>query len=249
MLLEVNVEKKFPDFDCRIRFSLKHRQCGIFGPSGSGKSTLMHMLAGLLSPDRGYIRLNGRTLFDSETGTNLAADVRRIGVVFQTSLLFPHMNVHKNLYYGMHRIPAHERTIQPEDLISFLQLNHLLDRSVNNLSGGERKRVALGRSILACPHLLLLDEPLNGLDDELKFQIIEYLRNVFDHFSTPLLFISHDSHEMFLMTEHVLVLNNGRVTRQVAPESLARSPPERLSRLQPIITHEPDPGTEGNIIP
>jgi molybdate transport system ATP-binding protein len=170
VILHVDVEKKLSDFQCRAAFSLESEKCGVFGPSGSGKTTLMHMLAGLLQPDKGFIKLNDVTLFDQKEGINLPPEARRVGVVFQHSHLFPHMNVKKNLFYGLNRIPASERNIDPEHLINILQVEHLLDRGVSKLSGGERQRIALGRTILACPHLILLDEPLSGL-------------NYFDHLS------------------------------------------------------------------
>ena len=138
----------------------------------------MHLLAGLLKPDRGPsawttdpLRQRGRI--------NLPPEKRRIGVVFQHAHLFPHMNVRRNLLYGWRRTPSDERHIAPEAIIEVLNLGHLLDRGVNLLSGGERQRVALGRTVLTCPRLILMDEPLTGLDEELKFQIIPYLKKVF----------------------------------------------------------------------
>jgi len=222
MLLEVDVAKKFPDFQCTISFTLNHRRCGIFGASGSGKSTLMQMLSGLLQPDRGMIRLNQRTLFDAETGINLLPETRRIGVVFQHALLFPHLNVQKNLFYGMQRIPEQNRRIEPQQLISALHLDHLLKRRVRHLSGGERQRVALGRAMLSCPHLMLLDEPLSGLDEELKEQIIFHLQQLFERFSMPFLFISHSLWELRMMTDHVLVMGQGRIEQQLTTEKLVR---------------------------
>jgi molybdate transport system ATP-binding protein len=223
MYLEVDVEKAFSDFRCRVAFSLETQKCGVFGPSGSGKSTLMHMLAGLLQPDQGRIRLNGRTLFDHREGVNLPPEARRVGVVFQHAHLFPHMSVKKNLFYGMNRVPRNERSINPEQLINALRVEPLLERRVSKLSGGERQRVALGRTILACPHLILLDEPLAGLDGMLKYQIIPHLRRVFAEFSIPMLFISHSLQEMRMMTEEVLVMANGSIQQQLATEELARS--------------------------
>ena len=223
MLLEVNVEKRFADFNGHMCFTLECQRCGVFGPSGNGKSTLMHMLAGLLEPDKGVIKLNGNALYDRQKRINLAPEDRHIGVVFQHARLFPHMNVKKNLFYGMNRISGRERTINPDRLISVLQLDHLLDRRVSSLSGGERQRVALGRTILACPKLILLDEPLTGLDSTLKYQIIPQLRKVFDECSIPMIFISHNLQEMRMMTEEVLVLDNGRVEKQLATEDLART--------------------------
>lgn len=225
MELRVNVEKHFADFRCTMQFALSDEKCGIFGPSGSGKSTLMNMLAGLVTPDRGTIELGEKSLYDSSRGINLSPDKRRVGVVFQHAHLFPHMSVEKNLYYGRKRIAKEERTIDPAQLISVLHLEKLLLRNVTRLSGGERQRVALGRTILACPDLILLDEPLSGLDGQLKYQIIPHLRRVFSEFSIPMLFISHDLQEMRMMTDNVLVVREGRVEKQISTEDLARSTP------------------------
>ena len=223
MRLTVSVQKKLGQFQFAADFDLTGRRVGLFGPSGSGKSTLMHLLAGLLRPDRGVIRLDDTVLFDSTHGINLAPEQRRVGVVFQHSLLFPHLSVRRNLLYGWRRTAEAERRIEPGAIIEALHLGHLLDRGVNLLSGGERQRVALGRTILACPRLILLDEPLSGLDEELKLQIMPYLNTVVSRFAMPLVFISHSLLEMRLMTEQVLVVAEGQVTRQLATEDLAQS--------------------------
>jgi molybdate transport system ATP-binding protein len=223
MRLEVDVTRKFPDFTCHTAFSVTTEQCGVFGPSGSGKSTLMHMLAGLLEPDKGYIRLNGRTLFAQEQKINLPPNQRRVGVVFQHAHLFPHMSVKRNLFYGMKRLPREEQCIDPDRLIKILQIDKLLTRSVTKLSGGERQRVALGRTILACPQLILLDEPLSGLDGTLKYQIIPHLQQVFTEFSIPMLFISHSLQELRMMTQEVLVMGKGKIVQQLATEELSRT--------------------------
>lgn len=223
MQLEVNVEKTFKDFTCAIHFSLNNGKCGVFGPSGSGKSTLMNMLAGLVTPDTGRIVLDGTTLFDSEKRINLSPDKRRVGVVFQHAHLFPHMSVKNNLFYGNKRSEDKERSIDPSQLISVLQLDSLMDRNVTQLSGGEKQRVALGRTILANPNLILLDEPLTGLDGQLKFQIIPHLQRVFSEFSIPMLFISHSLQEMRMMTDNVLVMGKGKINDQLSTEDLART--------------------------
>ena len=223
MRLTVSVQKKLGQFQFAADFDLTGRRVGLFGPSGSGKSTLMHLLAGLLRPDRGSIRLDDTVLFDSARGIDLAPEQRRVGVVFQHSLLFPHLSVRRNLLYGWRRTPEAERRIDPEAIIEVLHLGHLLDRGVNLLSGGERQRVALGRTILTCPRLILLDEPLSGLDEELKLQIMPYLNTVVSRFAMPLVFISHSLLEMRLMTEQVLVVAEGQVTHQMFTEELAQS--------------------------
>ncbi|WP_028582212.1 molybdenum ABC transporter ATP-binding protein [Desulfogranum japonicum] len=222
MQLEIDVSKKFPEFSCHLQCSLQKARCGVFGPSGSGKSTLMNMIAGLLNPDKGYIRLNGKTLFDSTAGINLPPEARRVGVVFQHAHLFPHMSVEKNLFYGLKRTPRDERHIDPTHLIQALHLSPLLRRNVTRLSGGERQRVALGRTILASPHLILLDEPLTGLDGQLKYQIIPHLNKVFEEFNIPMLFISHSIREMRLMTDQVLIVQQGCVKNTLRTEEMAR---------------------------
>lgn len=223
MLLEVDIEKDFPGFSSKVKFSITGDRWGVFGPSGSGKSTLMSMLAGLVDPDRGMIRLNGKVIFDKCLKINLPPEQRRIGVVFQHTHLFPHMNVERNLYYGYKRNNSEECNISPEQLISILQLKPLLNHKVTMLSGGEKQRVALGRTILSCPDLILMDEPLTGLDGQLKYQIIPLLQQVLSTSSIPLLFISHSLQEMRMMTEEVVVMRQGEVEQQLCVEDLARS--------------------------
>lgn len=223
MQLDVSVRKQQGTFEFNAEFSLTGHRIGLFGPSGSGKSTLMHLIAGLLKPDSGCIRLDGTVLFDAAAGVNLPPEKRRVGVVFQHAHLFPHLSVRRNLLYGWRRTPEADRHIDPEAIIEVLNLAHLLDRGVNLLSGGERQRIALARTVLTCPRLILMDEPLTGLDEELKFQIIPYLNTVFARFDIPLLFISHSLLEMRLMTEQVLVVGEGRVEREMATEELAQS--------------------------
>lgn len=222
MKLSMNARKNFADFTLSAGFTVDGDRIGVFGVSGSGKSTLVSMLAGLLEPDSGEIVLDGECLFSSARRINLRPEQRRIAMVFQQHCLFPHLNVRNNLLYGFKRCPAEYRTIDFDALTGVLKLEGLLDRSVTNLSGGEKQRVALGRSILANPRLLLMDEPLSALDDSLRFQIIPYLKTVTEKFAIPYLFISHSLIEMRLMTDTALVLEKGALTGQVSSEQLAR---------------------------
>lgn len=222
MKLEVSLQKQLGAFRLDADFAVGGSRVGVFGKSGSGKSTLVSLLAGLLRPDGGHIRLDGETLYDGRRGIWAPPERRRIGVVFQHAHLFPHMNVQRNLLYGYQRISAAERKIDPAALCAVLGIEHLLERGVGSLSGGERQRVALGRAILACPRLILMDEPLTGLDEGLKYQILPYLKAVFAEFGIPLLFISHSLNEMRLMTDEVLVFEQGRLAAQTSAEVLAR---------------------------
>jgi molybdate transport system ATP-binding protein len=222
MELSIRADKRFPGFSLTVDFAVNGSRVGIFGPSGSGKSTLFGMLAGLVRPDAGAIRLDGATLFDRERGIDLPPEQRRIGVVFQHAHLFPHLSVRGNLLYGWQRLAPKERRIDQQALIDVLNLAPLLDRGVTTLSGGERQRVALGRAVLASPRLLIMDEPLTGLDESLKLRIIPHLNRVSTEFAIPFLFISHDAQEMRLLTDKVLEFAAGRMVGESSPEALAR---------------------------
>jgi len=221
MQLTMTVKKGLDTFTLAAEFNISGDRIGVFGVSGSGKSTLVSMLAGLVTPDSGEIILDGETLFSSTSRINLPPERRRIAMVFQQHCLFPHLSVRNNLLYGYQRTPARFRTIEMASLVEVLKLDGLLDRSVTNLSGGEKQRVALGRAVLANPRLLLMDEPLSALDDTLRFQVIPYLRSVSEQFNIPYLFISHSLLEMRLMTDQVLNMAGGRITAIGTPEELA----------------------------
>ena len=223
MHLSMKVQKKFDAFALTADISVTGDRIGIFGVSGSGKSTLVSMLAGLVKPDNGEIILDGECLFSSARGINRRPDKRRIAMVFQQHGLFEHLSVKKNLLYGHQRCAVENRRIDLDDLIEVLKIDHLLERGVENLSGGEKQRIAIGRAVLSNPRLLLMDEPLSALDDSLRFQIIPYLRSVSEHFGIPYLFISHSLIEMRLMTDNALVFEKGVMVEQVSSEQLARN--------------------------
>jgi len=230
MELRMEVRKGFGGpFNLETDFTTTGERIGIFGVSGSGKSTLVSLLAGLSSPERGEIFLDGECLFSSHRGIDVPPQRRRISIVFQDDCLFPHLSVESNLLYGYRRCAPEHRKVDLAALVSVLELDGLLRRGVNKLSGGEKQRVALGRAILANPRLLLMDEPLSALDDSLKLQIIQYLRSASEMFGIPYLFISHSLLEIRLMTDQVLSVAGGRVVGQTTPEQLAR---DRMGQSQ-----------------
>lgn len=223
MRLHVEVKKSFADFTLQTSFTLQEKRSGIFGHSGSGKTTLLHMIAGLLSPDQGHIILNNRPLFDHQAGINIPPEQRRIGLVFQQGVLFPHLNVQANLRYGWQRTSTRQRHIPEEEIINALHLRPLLTRQTTSLSGGERQRVALGRTLLSCPQLIIMDEPLSGLDETIKQQIIPDLQKIFRQFAIPTIFTSHSQAEMREMTEELLVMAEGHIQQQLASKNLAQT--------------------------
>ncbi|HEY3276675.1 MAG TPA: molybdenum ABC transporter ATP-binding protein [Syntrophorhabdaceae bacterium] len=223
MELRVSAQKRMGRFLLEADFVIQGDRIGIFGPSGGGKSTLVSLISGLRHPDHGVIELDGECLFDSAKGIRMTAEHRRISMVFQQPHLFPHLSVRGNLLYGYKRCPPELRKITLESLVEVLNIGPLLHRGVKNLSGGEKQRIAIGRAVLANPRVLLMDEPLSGLDDTLKFQIIPFLKNACEQFRIPYLFISHSLTEMRIMTDRVLHLADGRVTGQTTGEELARN--------------------------
>lgn len=223
MKLDVQLRKRQGQFNLSSNFNISGERIGLFGPSGSGKSTLSQLIAGLISPDEGTICLNDQYLFCSKRKINLAAEKRRIAVVFQQAHLFPHLSVEDNLLFGAKRIAKAERKINFNDLVKVLDISHLLKRSVTKLSGGERQRVGLGRALLASPKLLIFDEPLSALDQKLKDQLIPYLRKTLRRFSIPYLYISHSLREVRLLTDQVIhFTDNGKIQEVTDAETLAR---------------------------
>ena len=235
MKLNVEVMKNFGKFEFTAGFQVEGSRIGIFGPSGSGKSTLGNLLAGLLAPDAGTIHLNGRRLFDNRGKINLSPEKRRVAVVFQHAHLFPHLNVERNLLYGYRRLTAEQRKLQLAAVAEALDINRLLKRGVNQLSGGEKQRVALGRALLASPDLLILDEPLSALDKNLKEQIIPFLRKTLRRFAIPYLYISHSLSEMRLLTDQVLCFVDGQLKEITDAETLARQ--RMTSNRQGYLNH------------
>ncbi|AZI34757.1 putative molybdate ABC transporter ATP-binding protein [Caenibius tardaugens NBRC 16725] len=178
----------------------------LVGPSGAGKTTVLNMIAGLVRPDHGRIAVGGRVLFDSATGVNCPPDARRAGYVFQDNRLFPHLRVGANLRYGEKLAPPDARWITQREVIAFLGIAHLLDRWPANLSGGEARRVAIGRALLAGPRFLLMDEPLTSLDPARAEEILRVVERIRDELELPVLYVSHASAEVARLTACILSL-------------------------------------------
>jgi molybdate transport system ATP-binding protein len=205
--LEVDVRLDRAGVETRHAFRTDAPVTGVFGRSGAGKTTLLHLVAGLVAPTSGVIRLGGDVLFDAAAGTRVPPHRRRIGVVFQEDRLFPHLSVRGNLTYGH---PREGTAVALDDVVGLLELGPLLHRGVRDLSGGERRRIAIGRAILAAPRLLLLDEPLSFLDLEHKRRILGLVARIRDELRLPMLHVSHDLTEILQLTDRLLVVDGGR---------------------------------------
>lgn len=200
-------------FDLQAKFTLPPGRClGIMGASGSGKTTLLHAIAGLVTPASGVIRSDDQPWFDARQTIALPPWQRPVGLVFQDGRLFPHMTVEQNLRYGM---PVIEGRISLQGVVDVLEISALLQRKPGQLSGGEKQRVTIGRALLRQPAVLLMDEPLSGLDDQLKQQVLPYIKQVIASFGLPTLYVSHVGEEVAEIADEVLMLAHGALRQPV----------------------------------
>lgn len=198
-------------FGMEIKLDVDVRFTALFGPSGSGKTSILSMIAGLTMPQDGRIRVAGQTLLDTASGVCLPPEARNVGVVFQDSLLFPHLTVESNLRYGARWRKRKRRSVALDRVVEVLEIGGLLSRLPYNLSGGERQRVALGRALLSGPELLLMDEPLASLDAPLKARVLAYLEQVASVWNIPTLFVTHAQSEVRRAADWVLLIEHGRL--------------------------------------
>jgi molybdate transport system ATP-binding protein len=193
----------------RLEFSVAcdARVLALYGPSGSGKTSVLEVVAGLRRPKHGRVAIAGRRLFDSTRGVDVPARHRRVGYVPQDALLFPHLDVRRNILYGA---PDGD-TSAVGDVIGRVGIGHLMDRNVSGLSGGERQRVALARALAARPQILLLDEPLAALDRAAKRSVLELLADLRDRLQLPMVYVTHVNDEATAIADYAVVLDSGRV--------------------------------------
>jgi molybdate transport system ATP-binding protein len=222
MNLDVDISLTQGSFSLDAKFHCVESALGIFGPSGCGKTTLFRAIAGLVRPDRGHINLENEPLVDTDIRAWIPPYKRNIGLVFQDARLFPHWSVEENLRAGKTDRKNHPYSF--DDVVDLLDIGQLIGRSVEDLSGGERQRIAMGRTLLTYPRLLLMDEPVAGLDPSLKMQILPFLAKVHQELNMPTVFISHDLGEILQLTDHILLMRDGRVKGLGTLEKLASNP-------------------------
>ena len=204
-------------FVLEVDAELTAERTGIFGPSGAGKTSLLETIAGLREARCELIRFNDTTF--AKAGEVMPVRRRRIGYVPQDDSLFPHLDVRRNLLYG--RPPeARDPAFSLERVTQFLSIASLLARDVRALSRGERQRVTIGRALLSEPRLLLLDEPLTGLDRELRETILEQLKNLPNEFDLPMVYVTHDRAEAIALCDEVLLIERGKITGRGEPAGI-----------------------------
>jgi molybdate transport system ATP-binding protein len=228
-MLNVRIRKEFrsngaQSFALEANASFSPGFTVLFGPSGAGKSTLLDCIAGLQQPDSGEIRFGEKVFFDAAGNLSLPPQRRELAYVFQSLALFPHLSVEQNIRYGLGRCPATEQTERTNSAARNFRIENLLSRRPAELSGGEKQRVALARALVTRPSVLLLDEPLTGLDSALRRSILEDLHTWNGANRIPILYVTHNREEVEAIGERVVTLVNGRVQETGAPRAVLDAP-------------------------
>ena len=243
-MIELELELSLSRFPLAVSARLADPATGVMGPSGAGKTSLLEAIAGLRPKARGRIVASGETWLDSARGIRLPPERRQVGYVPQDAGLFPHLTAGENVRFA----PRHD-PLRLKQAVELLEIGDLLGRHPVALSGGERQRVALARALARSPRLLLLDEPLGGLDAPLRERILPYLLRVRDEWRTPMLYVTHSVGEVLALAGDVLLLKDGKPQAQGAPRTLLESQ-TALGQGQPIenllpgriVSHDPEAG-------
>jgi ABC-type sulfate/molybdate transport systems ATPase subunit len=230
--LEVQIEKRLPEFTLDVTFTCGDEPLSVLGPSGAGKTMLLRCIAGLERAQRGRVALGRRVLFDSSQGVHLAARDRRVGMLFQHFALFPHKTVGENVAFGLQKLPRQERLQRVTSLLERTHIVGLENRYPRQISGGEQQRAALARALAIDPEALLLDEPLSALDTHLRSQMELQLQETFAAYRRPALVVTHNIEEAYRLGERMLVLSRGRVAAFGGKDEIFRRPPSlEVARL------------------
>jgi molybdate transport system ATP-binding protein len=225
--LQADIDHTLGKLSLRVRCALSAPWTVLFGPSGAGKTSLLRILGGLTKPERGRVILEGRTLVETESRVWVPPAERGIGFVTQQPALFPHMDVTANVAFGLSRRASAERVGQ---MLQLFQAGHLAKRRPADLSGGEKQRVALARALAPEPRLLLLDEPFNGLDADLKAGVLEQLTAWLAERNIPALYVSHEVAEVFQTAADVMVIESGQIRAHGPAEVVLAARRDQLLR-------------------
>ncbi|TGK87677.1 ATP-binding cassette domain-containing protein [Leptospira noumeaensis] len=225
-MIKIDIQKTFIskssktlhfDFQCEIPL---YQTNSLFGESGVGKTTFLKMLSGLLTPDRGFISVDGQTWFDSEKKINLPIVSRSIGFLFQESSLYPNMNVRENLEFAFPKGKGDQSFLK--DLISIAEVGDLLDQKVEGLSGGQKQRLALVRALIQKPKYLFLDEPFTSLDHRIRNQIVSLIQSLQNRLQMTIILISHEIPELIKLSKKVYLVSEGQIHSSGHPMEIFR---------------------------
>lgn len=206
LMLSVDIEKELELFKLDIKFNIDKEVLAIQGASGSGKTTILNIIAGLLKADRSEIANGDVILESSNKKIYLPSRKRNVGYMFQNYGLFPHLNVEKNIKFAMKDNELYDI------LLDVLNLTDLLKRYPSDISGGEKQRVALLRTLVTKPKVLLMDEPFSALDTELKEKLYPSFRELIKSLDIPVVIITHDNDEAIILADKIIHIDKGKIT-------------------------------------
>lgn len=224
-MIAINIQKKLQSASGEMLLNLdfeikEHEFVTLYGASGSGKTTTLRILSGLTEADKGEITVHNETWLDTDKKIQLAPQKRKIAYVFQDYALFPNMSVRENLSYALEK--GQDKTII-EELLALMELEQLQYQKPAQLSGGQKQRVALARALVRQPDILLLDEPLSAVDSEMRLKLQDYIIQVHRKYKLTTILVSHDIAEIYKMSDQVIVLENGKISKQGTPEQVFSS--------------------------
>ncbi len=226
MGLYVNIGKKLSGFQLEVNFDTMNGALGLLGASGSGKSMTLRCISGIETPDFGKIVLNDSVLFDSENNINMPIRYRKVGFLFQNYALFPHMNVERNIGFGLDRsIKSSEKAYKINKKLEMMNLQGMEKKYPYQLSGGQQQRVALARALIMEPEVLLLDEPFSALDEYLRNRMIDELKEDLSEFKGSTVFVTHNMEEAYRVCENICILQNGHLESIGSREEIFNNPP------------------------
>ncbi len=239
-MLYVDIKKQFgkngyTSLSLDTSFTVKDGITVLFGPSGSGKTTILRTVAGIATPDRGYIKLGEQVYFDSVSKINLPIQKRKVGYVFQDSSLFPHLTAEENAAYGINDGKNKTKRERARELLTLFGIERTADRYPRELSGGEQQRVALARALASDPLILLLDEPLSAVDMGTRSRLLEEIITAQRSSDIPFIYVTHNQAEAVYIGNHLLLLYKGRIVQEGKPVDVFNSP-ETLSAVQVVGT-------------
>jgi molybdate transport system ATP-binding protein len=237
--VKVDIKKRYNETDSNgkkdikksfmldVSFEMENELVVLFGPSGSGKTTLFKCISGIMEPNDGKITVGTKVYYDRDRKINLPIQKRNLGYVFQSYTLFPHMTVRKNIECGLKGWEKEAREERVMEMLSLLHIEELETRYPSQLSGGQKQRVALARALAPKPEIILLDEPFSALDMEIRTELAEKIKNLQNKIGIPLLFITHNLEEAFLLADRILILHGGKAQQFGTPEEILFHPQNR----------------------
>ncbi|MCX5807307.1 MAG: ATP-binding cassette domain-containing protein [Proteobacteria bacterium] len=224
MGLEIRLKKQVTGFSLDVEWHMDNEILVLFGHSGSGKSMTLQLIAGLANPDEGRVCFGEKVLFDDYLKVNLPPQRRSVGYVFQDRVLFPNMTARENIGYGLKNGNKMERNKKIDEMFKLLYLEGLEDKYPGQISGGEKQRVTLARALIGRPEVLLLDEPFSALDNALRIEMRDLLRDIKYRFNVPIVLVSHDMLEAYSIADKIVLYAQGRVAHAGTPQEIFSDP-------------------------